>query len=104
MLNGKAHSMNGIENRRWCLRFTTVYALMTAFGLTAVFADNEAVERRGNLSAAERLFLEQVQPLLKKRCLGCHGEGEQLESKLDLRSRAAIVKGGDIGPALVPAS
>ena len=44
---------------------------------------------------------EAVQALLQKSCLGCHGVGAQL-SGLDLRSRAASLKGGTRGPSLVP--
>src|SRR5262249_38526952 len=39
--------------------------------------------------------------LLKKECLGCHGDGQTL-SGLDLRTRDAMLKGGVRGPALVP--
>jgi len=38
---------------------------------------------------------------LKRDCFGCHGEGQVL-SKLDLRSREAMLKGGARGPAIVP--
>ncbi|MCI0462499.1 MAG: PSD1 and planctomycete cytochrome C domain-containing protein [Gemmataceae bacterium] len=52
-------------------------------------------------SAAE-LFLGQVQPILKKHCLGCHGDEPKLRGGLDLRSRAALLKGGESGPAVIP--
>jgi hypothetical protein len=51
---------------------------------------------------AAELFLLQIQPLLKKKCLGCHGEGEKLSGRLDLRSREGMLKGGAGGPVLVP--
>ncbi|GIW82090.1 MAG: hypothetical protein KatS3mg105_3897 [Gemmatales bacterium] len=54
--------------------------------------------------SAAQLFLNEVQPMLKSKCFGCHGEGERLRGGLDLRSRAAMLKGGDSGPALVPGS
>jgi hypothetical protein len=38
---------------------------------------------------------------LKRDCFGCHGDGQVL-SKLDLRSREAMLKGGVRGPAIVP--
>ncbi|MFO0841814.1 MAG: DUF1549 domain-containing protein [Gemmataceae bacterium] len=41
-----------------------------------------------------------VRPLLT-RGLGCHGEKRQ-QAGLDLRTRAAMLRGGDSGPALVP--
>ena len=43
-------------------------------------------------------FERRVRPLLVERCLKCHGPKKQ-ESGLRLDSRAAILKGGDSGPA-----
>jgi hypothetical protein len=46
-------------------------------------------------------FEKDVQPLLAAKCLQCHGDKKQSAS-LDLRSKAAMLRGGDSGPALVP--
>jgi len=51
---------------------------------------------------ARDLFLQRVLPALQTKCLGCHGDGEELEGALDLRTRAAMLRGGKSGPALVP--
>src|SRR5262249_59220884 len=51
---------------------------------------------------AEALFAEKIAPLLKQRCLGCHGDDPKLRGGLDLRSRQSALKGGETGPALVP--
>ena len=51
--------------------------------------------------AAEPTFETQVRPILKAYCFECHGEGEQLKGKLDLRLARLIVKGGATGPAIV---
>ncbi len=48
-------------------------------------------------------FEKQVQPILEKSCLGCHGVGTTL-SHLDLRSRAGLLKGGTRGAGMVPGS
>jgi len=48
-----------------------------------------------------QLFVEKVQPALKRDCLGCHGEGQTI-SKLDLRTREGMLKGGARGAAIVP--
>ncbi len=53
-------------------------------------------------ASAEDTFLRRVQPLLKQKCLGCHGDDAKLRGNLDLRTRQAMLKGGDSGPALVP--
>ena len=43
---------------------------------------------------------QDVFPILQ-RCFQCHGEAIQM-SKLDLRTREGMLKGGEKGPALVP--
>lgn len=53
------------------------------------------------LSEAEKLFAQKIAPLLKSRCLSCHGEGKELKGDLDLRTRASMIKGGESGPALI---
>ena len=40
--------------------------------------------------------------MLRVKCLGCHGDGEELDGDLDLRSREAMLRGGKNGPVLVP--
>ena len=51
------------------------------------------------MSAAD--FENRVRPLLAARCVKCHGPRKQ-ESNLRLDSRAAMMQGGDSGPAIVP--
>lgn len=53
-------------------------------------------------SAEQIEFFEtNVRPLLVQHCFECHGDGEEAESGLRLNSRAAILAGGDSGPAAV---
>ncbi|MGE3806274.1 MAG: PSD1 and planctomycete cytochrome C domain-containing protein [Gemmataceae bacterium] len=76
----------------------TLPFFLTALGwLLAWTAAHSAAE-----PAAEDLFRRRVQPMLQLKCLGCHGEEKKLRGGLDLRTRAAMLKGGDSGPALVP--
>jgi hypothetical protein len=42
-------------------------------------------------------FEEQVQPVLKARCLKCHGGEEKIRGGLRLTSRERVLKGGDQG-------
>jgi len=49
----------------------------------------------------ERVHQHDVYPILLRRCTMCHGRNIQ-EGGLDLRSRAAIVRGGKSGTAIVP--
>jgi mono/diheme cytochrome c family protein len=51
--------------------------------------------------SAEQLFVARIQPLLKTKCFACHGEDEEkIKGGLDLRTRAAMLEGGD---SLIPA-
>ena len=50
---------------------------------------------------AERHFIDKVKPLLDSRCVSCHGP-DKVKGTLRLDSRAATLKGGDNGPAVVP--
>ena len=48
-------------------------------------------------------FERQVRPLLVARCYECHGpETDELKGGLRIDSRAAILTGGETGPAIVP--
>jgi hypothetical protein len=52
--------------------------------------------------AGEGLTFEQdVRPIFKAFCLDCHGAGESLKGRLDLRLKRFAVRGGDSGPAVV---
>ncbi|HEY0551812.1 MAG TPA: DUF1553 domain-containing protein [Verrucomicrobiae bacterium] len=52
-------------------------------------------------STAFEFFEKRVRPVLVERCYECHGEKKQ-KGGLRLDSAAAVLKGGDSGPALVP--
>jgi hypothetical protein len=64
----------------------------------------------GTVAASEKpagggdaaFFEQEVLPLLKARCFKCHGEGK-VRGGLQLTSREGILKGGEHGPAVVPA-
>jgi hypothetical protein len=46
-------------------------------------------------------FEQHIRPLLKVYCLDCHGGGDELQGKLDLRLRRFLVQGGESGAAIV---
>src|SRR5688572_24860910 len=55
-----------------------------------------------NAGAADKVdFLLEVKPILESTCVSCHGP-EKPKGDLRLDTRAAALKGGDDGPALVP--
>ena len=46
------------------------------------------------------LFTKTVRPILKERCLACHG-GESLEGEFSIATREELLKGGESGVAVV---
>ncbi len=57
----------------------------------------------GGLSDNDRFYREKIEPRLKLECFRCHSaEAPKLRGGLRLDSRAAMIEGGDTGPALVP--
>ncbi|MGN6547146.1 MAG: PSD1 and planctomycete cytochrome C domain-containing protein [Aureliella sp.] len=51
---------------------------------------------------AEALFVRRVAPLLQQKCLACHGgDPSDIQGGLDLRSRPALLEGGDSGQAAI---
>jgi hypothetical protein len=50
---------------------------------------------------AMELFEKHIRPILAEHCIRCHGPKKQ-KSELRLDSRAAMLKGNDSGPAIVP--
>jgi hypothetical protein len=51
-------------------------------------------------AARVKFFEEKVRPILQANCVKCHG-GEKTKAGLRLTSRAAVLAGGDTGPAVV---
>lgn len=48
-------------------------------------------------------FRTKIEPVLKSECYSCHsGDAKELQGGLLLDSRAAILRGGESGPAVVP--
>ncbi len=47
-----------------------------------------------------RFFEQEVRPILETRCLKCHGGGGRVKGGFRLDSRAGLLKGGELGPAV----
>lgn len=75
--------------------FALLAAVLGSFALKAT-----AAEPAVSPEAAD-FFEKEVRPLLAERCQGCHGPQKQW-AELRLDSRAAALKGGESGPAVVP--
>src|SRR5271157_4784185 len=76
-----------------------VALLAGEFRARAGEADRDQIVRSAT-SEQVRFFESQVQPILKARCLKCHGEGPKVRGGLRLDSREAMLRGGEIGPAI----
>jgi hypothetical protein len=79
--------------------------ILAAGLLTNVFAEDKKPEKpAGQAFAPEAVefFESRVRPILADRCLKCHGPTKQ-SSGLRLDSREAVLKGGESGPAVIPA-
>src|SRR5437588_2748535 len=51
--------------------------------------------------SAGEMFEKSVRPVLAANCFSCHGPDKQ-KASLRLDARAALLTGGDSGPAIVP--
>lgn len=61
----------------------------------------ETLAVSGKVAQPELLNQHDVMPILLRHCITCHNHRRQ-EGGLDLRSKAAMLRGGKSGPALVP--
>jgi len=58
-------------------------------------------EQRPNFTAEQEAFFEkEVRPILTAKCVKCHGGEEKVASEFFLTSRAATIRGGELGPAV----
>jgi hypothetical protein len=72
--------------------YAFVLLLISALSAAAVGGDSDA----------DRHFTDFVAPLLRSRCVSCHGP-DKVKGGLRLDSRESILKAGDSGmPAIVP--
>ena len=72
-------------------------ALSLSWDRAARSAENDTTR----LDPAQAAFFEsRVQPILKTRCLECHGGEAKVRGNFRVDSRAAVLRGGDLGPAI----
>ena len=69
--------------------------------IAAIVAALIILALRDSPGAAEVDFQADVLPILSRKCLRCHA-GDKPEGNLSLADRAAVLRGGDSGPAIVP--
>ena len=89
------HSTHGVS-----MRFAIYFLLSVSVAGPSVQADETTKDSHN----VEKLFVGKILPLLKQKCFACHGEDPkgELKGDLDLRTRQAMLKGGESGdPSLV---
>ncbi|MGL4553207.1 MAG: DUF1549 domain-containing protein, partial [Gemmataceae bacterium] len=79
---------------------TTVLVLL-GLALVRGFAEEKTPAAPAFTSEQIAFYEKQVLPILKESCLKCHS-GKKLRGGLSLESRGAVLKGGDLGPAVIP--
>ena len=86
-----------------CLGISLALAAIGFWDLPRVAWAGEAAPASspGRDEASLALFRDGVRDLLSGRCVKCHG-GEKTNGELDLTTRDGLVKGGSLGPAIVP--
>src|SRR5262249_14440371 len=94
-----------VRPRRRFLRPARELTMLRSLGLTALLTclgalRCPAAEKKPTPEQA-RWFESKIRPLLADRCVKCHGPKKQ-KGELRLDSRAALLEGGDQGPAAVP--
>src|SRR5262245_6495593 len=74
---------------------------LLAVWIAALAAHAAAANEPKTTPAQAQFFETKVRPVLAERCFRCHGSHKQ-QNGLRLDSRAALLAGGDSGPAVVP--
>ena len=77
--------------------FSMAAGLVAAGAIGVLLSAQSADQQR----ASSISFEKDVQPILEKSCLSCHGEATQ-SGKFDLRTRDSALKGGARGSDIVP--
>jgi hypothetical protein len=70
--------------------------------LVCLFAVAGTSAADGPAPAQMQFFESKVRPLLAEQCFRCHGDVKKPRGQLRVDSRAALLTGGESGPALVP--
>jgi len=75
-----------------------LFCVIALSAVAAVFAQAADLPPASN---AKVDFVKDIQPIFADRCYGCHGPKKQ-EAEFRLDSKDVALKGGELGPAIVP--
>jgi len=79
-------------------RFQPIFTF--AFAITALVRTSVAAEPTHEQT---EFFEKKIRPVFAEHCYSCHSDkAEKVKGGLRLDSRAALLKGGDTGPVIVP--
>jgi mono/diheme cytochrome c family protein len=85
---------------RVVLAGSAMVILSWAFGRPAKAADEVAADHPQQMAASLELFKTDVRAVLSEHCVQCHG-GKETHGEFDLTTREGLMKGGELGPAVV---
>ena len=87
---------------KWRPRWIYFAALAFAsLGVSAWAWEGDAGQSSKSFSPQQvRFFETEVRPILKARCLKCHGDGPKIKGGLRIDNREAVLRGGELGPAV----
>src|SRR5262249_24837097 len=80
----------------------SLFVSTTILMLSLASAEAGGPNNKAPSSQALKFFEAKVRPVLVEHCFKCHGDVKRPKGDLRLDSLAALLKGGDQGPALVP--
>ena len=71
---------------------------------TQVSNEEHGLDQKRDATDMQKHFTLKVLPLLKSKCLGCHGAVEDdIKGEFDVRTRAGLLAGGESGePGVMP--
>lgn len=76
--------------------------LLALLSMSIIFWNCSSENRVSNSEYGAALFVHEIQPLLQRKCLTCHGDDpSDLSGDYDLRSRRTMLQGGQSGQAAV---
>jgi len=79
---------------------SAIALLLALLGVSPARADDAGKPAKPFTPRQVRFYETDVRPILKAHCLKCHGEGPKIRGGFRLDSRAAVLRGGDLGPAV----
>jgi hypothetical protein len=77
----------------------TALALLARSTGTLADLPKKAPAEARHSEADKAFFKKEVLPILQAHCFKCHGDGK-VRGKFSLKSRAGLLKGGELGPAI----